>query len=781
MSYDCHTCDFVCAVYRTVVQHGAQAALHEIQQRLVPDPWTFSHLSRYFPANTKLSWQMLYSPMDDAYHPTMDSTWGHEEVGIAGLTLQDIAEAFHATKYRKDIKISPLERRSHVPEYRHQQNLWGSPDANKLDEAQHTFQFAVKYLMVKKGASYETIRNALQHVDLSMFKEVRKLAPFCKKLYRAECDPHHAYRSFDGSCNNMEQPNWGRARTCMKRIMSPAYDDELGDPRARMKTGRRLPNPRLLSNVLATVEGPDVLLTHKYTHLFMIFGQMIAHDTTLTPITTKGPFDDLIANGTNIQCCPWGSATNVPACLPIYVEPTDPFFSKLNIDCINFVRSAGCTDCTISHREQTDQQTAFLDASNVYGASKTDLMNVRDPEDPALLALRPESGLLPVSLIPTSDGCSDLRRSKLCFRAGDRRVNQQPGITSMQTIFARQHNRLAHELKRVNPHWEGKKIFQEARSILIAQLQKIVYTEYLPIALGPHVMELYGLNIKGPEHRTQYDGFADPSMTTEFATAAFRFGHPLVHDFMSLNSHGKQRMLDLKDFFFDVFDFYKKGKLDDFLRGVSWQLGKAFGPSMVEDVKNFLYRNSSSFSGLDLASLNIQRGRDHGIPGYGHYLSWCSGKPVHNFEDLLPYMTKRSVDTLSKLYETPYDVDLWVGGLYEKPVKGGVVGSTFACLLGHQFRNMMYGDRYFFTHQQPTYAHIGFSDGQLSEIFRSSFAKIVCANVDRPSNMYVQKYLLLPAGEGNPWFPCKDLPDTDLTLWMDMVPNFSHEMHFKKK
>lgn len=63
----------------------------------------------------------------------------------------------------------------------------------------------------------------------------------------------------------------------------------------------------------------------------------------------------------------------------------------------------------------------------------------------------------------------------------------------MHTIWAREHNRIAQELGKINPHWDDETIFQEARRIVIAEIQHITYNEFLPTLLGKGVMEKFGL------------------------------------------------------------------------------------------------------------------------------------------------------------------------------------------------------------------------------------------------------------------------------------------------
>ena len=55
--------------------------------------------------------------------------------------------------------------------------------------------------------------------------------------------------------------------------------------------------------------------------------------------------------------------------------------------------------------------------------------------------------------------------------SGDSRANEQPGLTAYHTVWVREHNRLAKELKYLNPHWNDERLYQEARKILIAKMQ----------------------------------------------------------------------------------------------------------------------------------------------------------------------------------------------------------------------------------------------------------------------------------------------------------------------
>ena len=111
---------------------------------------------------------------------------------------------------------------------------------------------------------------------------------------------------------------------------------------------------------------------------------------------------------------------------------------------------------------------------------------------------------------------------------GDLRVNEQPNLAVMHTLFLREHNRVARQLQKINPKWNDETLFQETRRIVVAEWQHIVYNEWLPLILGQDNMKRFGLFPLTKGFSNSYETDFDPRITNAFGAAAFRVGHTLI-------------------------------------------------------------------------------------------------------------------------------------------------------------------------------------------------------------------------------------------------------------
>merc|ERR1739837_58480 len=92
---------------------------------------------------------------------------------------------------------------------------------------------------------------------------------------------------------------------------------------------------------------------------------------------------------------------------------------------------------------------------------------------------------------------------------------------------------------------------------------------------------------------------------------------------------------------------------------------KAADADFVDEIRNHLFEKSDRTGGLDLVALNIQRGRDHGLPGYIKYLEICGQTKIKTWNDLTKFMTDQNIIKLQKIYQDIEDIDLYVGGFME--------------------------------------------------------------------------------------------------------------------
>lgn len=455
----------------------------------------------------------------------------------------------------------------------------------------------------------------------------------------------------------------------------------------------------------------------------------------------------------------------------LQVPPNDPRVT--NRRCIDLFRSSaicgsGMTSVlfdTVQPREQINQLTAYIDASQVYGYSRQYARDLRN--------LTTEDGLLRTgvhfpnqgSMLPfqsPTDGI-DCRRNVEesninCFAAGDIRVNEQIGLTAMHTIWLREHNRLATALKEINFHWDGETLYQEARKIVGAEMQLITWQHWLPIVVGPE-----GMRQLGPY--PGYDPTVEVSISNEFATAALRFGHtlinPILHRLNETFEPIPQGHLELHNAFFAPWRLVYEGGVDPLMRGMYSVPAKLKLPTenLNTELTEKLFFNAHAVA-LDLAAINIQRGRDHGIPGYNEYRKKCNLPETETFDDLRYEISSIEVrNKLKELYGHPGNIDLFVGGILEDKVEGGKVGPTFRCILLEQFDRFRRGDRHWY--ENPSV----FKPEQLSQIKMASLGRVLCDNGDNITKI-TDNVFFLPGVQGG-YKDCMEIPKINLNVWLN--------------
>ncbi|XP_073530329.1 peroxidasin homolog isoform X1 [Phyllobates terribilis] len=577
---------------------------------------------------------------------------------------------------------------------------------------------------------------------------------------------HQKYRTHDGTCNNLQHPMWGASLTAFERLLKSVYENGFNLPRgvsaSRFYNGYPLPLPRMVSTTLIGTH--TITPDEQFTHMLMQWGQFLDHDLDSTVVAlSQARFSD--GQDCSSVC------TNDAPCFPVMIPPNDPRVRN-NARCMFFVRSSpvcgsGMTSLLMNSvypREQMNQLTSYIDASNVYGSSDHEAQEIRDAASHRGLlkqgiVQRSGKPLLPFATGPPTECMRDENESPIpCFLAGDFRANEQLGLTSMHTVWFREHNRIAAELLRLNPHWDGDTIYHEARKIVGAEMQHITYDHWLPKIFGDVGMRMLG----------EYSGY-NPSVNAgilnEFATAAFRFGHTLINPILYRLDENFQPIpqghLPLHKAFFSPYRIVNEGGIDPLLRGLFGVAGKMRVPSQLlnTELTEKLFSMAHTVA-LDLAAINIQRGRDHGIPPYHDFRVFCNLSTTHTFEDLRNEIKNPDViEKLRRLYGSPLNIDLFPALMAEDIIPGSRLGSTLMCLLTTQFRNIRNGDR--FWHENPGV----FTPAQLTQIKQTSLARVLCDNGDNITKVQPDVFKMAEFPHG--YISCRQIPHLDLRLWKD--------------
>ena len=515
----------------------------------------------------------------------------------------------------------------------------------------------------------------------------------------------YRYRTIDGAINNIYNTDYGQSHISFERLVSADYADDGSSLIDRA-------NPRLISNTLCaqstSIPSARNLSTYMFTWL-----QFLDHDITLTE-EAEGEF------------------------LPIPVPAGDTFFDPFNTGTqfIPFTRVAFKENTGTSSsnpREQINELTAWIDGSSVYGADQYRGDWLRTNHRGKLKTSSSANGdILPCNTITGDcndaidetapfmsgqyDNCGNYVK---VFVAGDVRANEQPSLTALHTLFVREHNRIC-DLLISNGYTNDEYNYQFAKRIVSGIIQSITYNEVLP-ALGIHLDNYRG-----------YKRNKSPNIFNEFATAAYRLGHTMVNsDIAFLNENceaanlqsgcgtgtsgifGGVQCVDacgseelegpvaLRNAFFNPSLIGNNG-FETMLLGLASETQQEVDLKVVDDIRNFLFGAPGS-GGLDLASINIQRGRDHGLGDYNSIREALGLGRLTDFNQITSNI--EIADNIENLYGSIDDIDAWIGMLAEDHLPDSEVGPTLYAMIKLQFENIRDADRFWFERDSYISSH----------------------------------------------------------------------------
>jgi hypothetical protein len=428
-------------------------------------------------------------------------------------------------------------------------------------------------------------------------------------------------RTLDGSANNVQHPDWGQVGTPYLRVARPHYADGLGKP----VDG---PAVRYVSNRIFNDVSQNLFSENGVTQWGFTWGQFMDH--------TFGLRQEV--GGENA---------------PIGFNARDPLEEFRNdLGAIPFTRTPAAPGTgTSSPREQINTVSSYIDAWSVYGGTAERLEWLREGPLDGRLSNNGARLALPDGYLPRRSSRGNaatapemalmgrlMATPDRAMVAGDVRANENLALTATHTLFAREHNRIVAELPRFLPE---ELRFQIARRIVGAEQLYITYNEFLP-ALGVTLSPYRG-----------YDPNANAALSNEFAVVGYR-AHSMIHgELEPIASPGTYSPAQLDAFRAQGIEVeeeegelvlvtplnvafgnpdllpaiglgpvlaglggepqYKNDEqIDNQLRSVLFEVPVGGnpecldGPSLPECFRSV----------LDLGAVDIERGRDHGMPSY---------------------------------------------------------------------------------------------------------------------------------------------------------------------
>lgn len=501
-------------------------------------------------------------------------------------------------------------------------------------------------------------------------------------------------RSYDGTGNNLSQPEWGAAQGHFRNFVSNGFGDLISEP-----GGQDRENPRVISNAIGS---QTQFLANELGKSDFIWGwgQFIDHDINLN--------DD---DPTEVNDIP------VPECEPLF-DPNCTGIATLRM--FRSLSDPATGTGTNNPRKHINEITSYIDGSGVYGSdeARSDWLRTQVGGKMKMSA----DDLLPWNTIDGEyDSAIDTNAPFMVldgpiipekfFVGGDIRVNEQPGLTTFHTLWVREHNRLCDELIQQHPNWTDEQLFQRARKMVGAMIQAITYEEFLPNI---------GIDI------APYSGYNDrrmPDIMNTFSAAAYRFGHTMINGrlvrYEEDGSDWEFGAVDLRDGFFNPLIIKDEGGIEPFFRGLAAQEHQLVDPLIMDDIRNFLFGPPGA-GGLDLLSVNIARARERGLPDYNTIREDLQLARHGGFGSLTSNGVLRA--KLQSVYPSIDAMDPWIGFMSEDHLSNSLVGEGLHRILKMQYEYLREGDRYYYENDPA------FTADEIDEIKNTTLSEVILRN-----------------------------------------------------
>jgi prostaglandin-endoperoxide synthase 2 len=273
------------------------------------------------------------------------------------------------------------------------------------------------------------------------------------------------------------------------------------------------------------------------------------------------------------------------------------------------------------------------------------------------------------------------------FAFGGDRANAVPHVAMMNTLFLREHNRLAAAIEADNPGWDDERVFETARNTVIVVFIKIVVEEYINHISG----DVYKLKaIPKVAWRAAWNR---PNwMTTEFSLL-YRW-HSLVPDTMRWG----MKDYEIPDMQMNTEPLLNVGLAQAFV-GLSRQPAGRLGP----------FNTAPAVVGAETGA--ITQGRRVRLQPYSAYRTYMGKSTPKRFEAISK--NPEVVDFLRRTYKSPDDVEFYVGLFAEDPGKNGPLPPLMGAMVAvdafsQAFTNPLLSE-HVFTREEKTFSAPGWA------------------------------------------------------------------------
>lgn len=364
-------------------------------------------------------------------------------------------------------------------------------------------------------------------------------------------------------------------------------------------------NERTISNTYFA-QSESIPDPHRLSSFVWAWGQFIDHDITLSKSSSDESF-------------------------------IIPFDETRNMTLKRVVAKTTNSGC----REPKSLISPMIDASTVYGDYLTPerILSIREPNKCKLI-------LDEYNLPPIINGS---------YYCGDERCGEHVLLTTLHTLFIREHNYWCERISQDNPTFNQETLFWKARAMVVSIIQHITYDHWLPMLFGTQSPLLKGINVPNVGDHLH--------ITTEFSIAGYRFGHSMVGE--------KLGKYDLKDLFFNT-NFLKTEGIENVAFAAATTPSERVDNLVVDGLRNFLFGSI----GEDLVTRNLFRGRETFVGSYEQICGCYGTEPFSGSVD------KR---------------DLLLALLSEPLFPGSSLPPTIAKIVAEQFVRLRNNDPLFYT------------------------------------------------------------------------------------